>query len=58
MRSSLRWQVMESMTSYAKIPRPQWVREWPARTVLATSQIYWSKGCEDNIAGMACTRGV
>ena len=51
MRSSVRTQVVESIASYAAVPRPQWVRDWPAMVVLAVSAIYWSKECEDSISG-------
>ncbi len=39
------------MQAYARQPRPEWVREWPAMVVLAVSAIYWSVETGDAITG-------
>nr|XP_015823588.2 dynein axonemal heavy chain 12 [Nothobranchius furzeri] len=39
---SIRDAVDRSRVAYAKVPRDQWVKEWPGQVVICTSQIFWT----------------
>ena len=51
MRNSVRHHVIQSMDANNAGKRSDWVLQWPAMVVLATSAIFWCKECEDAIAG-------
>ncbi len=55
MRSSVRWQIEQSMKAYAQTPRPEWVRQWPAMVAIAVSAVYWSAEVETAITGTCDT---
>jgi len=42
MKMSLREVSLRATDAYAKIPRGEWVLQWPGQVVLAASQIHWT----------------
>jgi len=47
MRESLRFRLREATNDYLEKPRTQWVLDWAAQLVLASSQYYWSMEVEE-----------
>lgn len=42
MKLSLREVCQKATQAYSKIPRGEWVLQWPGQIVLAASQIHWT----------------
>jgi len=42
MKLSLKEQCLKATQAYGKIPRSEWVLQWPGQIVLAASQIHWT----------------
>eukprot|EP00759_Apiculatamorpha_spiralis_P058927 PhF_6_TR948/c1_g1_i1/m.1750/K10408/DNAH; dynein heavy chain, axonemal len=56
MRNSLAAQMKLCVLDYLETPRRNWLTKWPGQVVIAASQIYWTKGCEDTLhAGKSLT---
>ena len=50
MKKSCRHSVVESLADYNTKPRPEWVTQWPAMTVLGVTATYWTSLTEKAIA--------
>ena len=42
MKLSLKEVSIKAVDAYSKIPRSEWVLQWPGQVVLAASQIHWT----------------
>jgi dynein heavy chain, axonemal len=51
MMSSLRTITSKAVTDYATAKREDWLLRWPGQVVLAVSQIYWTRACEEAMRG-------
>ena len=49
MKDSCRHSVVESLADYQATPRPEWVKSWPAMTVLGVGCCYWTSLSEEAI---------
>ena len=47
MKKCLKKICRDSVESYAKVKRTNWVVDWPGQIILAVSQIYWTEGVEN-----------
>uniref|UniRef100_A0A5F8GCZ7 Dynein axonemal heavy chain 3 n=1 Tax=Monodelphis domestica TaxID=13616 RepID=A0A5F8GCZ7_MONDO len=43
MLSSIRYVLQKGIEAYSKIPRKQWVLEWPGQVVICVSSIFWTQ---------------
>ena len=43
MKLSLREIAIKAVDDYSKIPRREWVLQWPGQIVLAASQVHWTQ---------------
>jgi dynein heavy chain len=50
MKKSCRHSVVESLADYNTKPRPEWVTQWPAMTVLGVTATYWTSLTEKAIS--------
>ncbi|EAY19693.1 Dynein heavy chain family protein [Trichomonas vaginalis G3] len=49
MRETLRDIMKKAVEQYPKVPRTEWVLNWPSQVVLAGAMIYWTKHVEEAI---------
>ena len=46
---SLKDVMAEAVEAYPKVPRKQWVLDWPGQVVIAASSIYWTEEVNEAI---------
>ena len=49
MITSIRHVIKDATHNYVKVPRKQWVLEWPGQVVICSSQVYWTQETEEAI---------